>query len=104
MTIFEATTLEAMVVRVVDAASASRPGVRNINSEDFIKRQKDVENIATSFRGVTKAYSIDAGREIRVFVKPKQIDDLQSYTLARDIATKNRSDGQISWNDQGRCD
>ena len=87
----EATTIEAMIIRAVDAISAARPGARNVNTEDFIKRQKDIENIATSFSGVDKAYSIDAGREIRVFVKPKDLDDLQSIKLARDIATKIES-------------
>ena len=84
----EATTPEALVVRVVDAASAARPGARNISAENFAERMRDLENIATSFQGIDKAYAISAGREIRVIVEPQQIDDLTALKLARDIATK----------------
>jgi ribonuclease Y len=84
----EATTTEALIVRVVDAVSAARPGARNISAENFIERMRDLENVATGFQGIDKAYAISAGREIRVFVKPNQIDDLTAIKLARDIATK----------------
>ncbi len=84
----EATSTEALVVRVVDAISASRPGARNISAENFAERMKDLENIANSFNGIDKSYAISAGREVRVFVKPSQIDDLSAIKLARDIATK----------------
>ncbi len=87
----EATTVEALIVRVVDAVSASRPGARNISAENFIERMKDLENVATGFEGIDKAYAISAGREIRVFVKPQSIDDLNAIKLARDIATKIES-------------
>lgn len=87
----EATTPEAIVVRVVDAMSAARPGARNISAENFVERMKDIENVATSFDGIDKAYAISAGREIRVIVKPEKIDDLSSIKLARDIATKIES-------------
>ncbi len=87
----EATTTEALIVRVVDAISAARPGARNISAENFAERMKDLENVATSFNGIDKAYAISAGREIRVFVKPKDIDDLSAIKLARDIATKIES-------------
>lgn len=84
----EATSTEALIVRVVDAISASRPGARNISAENFAERMKDLENIANSFTGIDKSYAISAGREVRVFVKPGQIDDLSAIKLARDIATK----------------
>ncbi len=87
----EATTTEALIVRVVDAISASRPGARNISAENFAERMKDLENVANSFSGIEKSYAISAGREVRVFVKPGDIDDLSAIKLARDIATKIES-------------
>jgi ribonuclease Y len=90
----EATTTEAIIVRVVDAISASRPGARNISAENFAERMKDLENVANSFNGIEKSYAISAGREVRVFVKPQQIDDLSAIKLARDIATKIESSMQ----------
>lgn len=87
----EATTPEALVVRVCDALSAARPGARNISAENFVERMRDLENVATSFKGIDKAYAISAGREIRVIVSPKAIDDLSAIKLARDIATKIES-------------
>lgn len=87
----EATSVEALIVRVVDAISASRPGARNISAENFGERMRDLENTALSFPGIDKAYAISAGREVRVFVKPEHIDDLSAIKLARDIATKIES-------------
>lgn len=87
----DATTPEALVVRVCDALSAARPGARNISAENFVERMRDLENIATSFAGIDKAYAISAGREIRVIVSPKTVDDLSAIKLARDIATKIES-------------
>jgi ribonuclease Y len=87
----EATTPEAMIVRICDALSAARPGARNISAENFVERMRDLENIATSFPGIDKAYAISAGREIRVIVSPKSIDDLSAIKLARDIANKIES-------------
>lgn len=87
----EATTVEALVVRVVDAISAARPGARNISAENFGERMKELENVANSFKGIEKSYAISAGREVRVFVKPQQVDDLTAIKLARDIATKIES-------------
>ena len=90
----EATSVEALIVRVCDAISASRPGARNISAENFVERMKDLENIANGFKGIEKSYAISAGREVRVFVKPQQVDDLSAIRLARDIATKIESSMQ----------
>ena len=87
----EATTVEAIVVRICDAISAARPGARNISAENFAERMRDLENVATSFPGVGKAYAISAGREVRVIVTPEKVDDLSAIKLARDIATKIES-------------
>ena len=84
----EPTTPEAIIVKIVDAISAARPGARNISAENFAERMKALENVATSFPGIDKAYAISAGREIRVIVEPKQVDDLTALKLARDIADK----------------
>jgi ribonuclease Y len=90
----EATSVEALIIRVVDAISASRPGARNISAENFVERMRDLENVALGFGGIEKAYAISAGREVRVFVKPQQVDDLTAIKLARDIATKIESSMQ----------
>jgi ribonuclease Y len=87
----EATTTEALIVRVVDAISGARPGARNISAENFAERMKDLENTALGFDGIEKAYAISAGREVRVFVQPKSVDDLSAIRLARDIANKIES-------------
>lgn len=87
----EATSVEALIIRVVDAISASRPGARNISAENFVERMKELENVANSFNGIEKSYAISAGREVRVFVKPQSVDDLAAIRLARDIATKIES-------------
>jgi ribonuclease Y len=87
----EATSPEALVVRVCDSLSTARPGARNISAENFVERMRDLENIALGFGGIDKAYAISAGREVRVIVSPKTIDDLSAIKLARDIATKIES-------------
>lgn len=87
----EATTPEALIVRVCDAISAARPGARNISAENFAERMRDLENIALGFKGIDKAYAISAGREVRVIVRPESIDDLSAIKLARDIADKIES-------------
>lgn len=87
----EATSVEALIIRVVDAISAARPGARNISAENFAERMRELENVANSFSGIEKSYAISAGREVRVFVRPSQIDDLTAIKLARDIATKIES-------------
>jgi ribonuclease Y len=87
----DATTPEALVVRVCDAISAARPGARNISAENFAERMRELENVATTFKGIDKAYAISAGREVRIIVHPTEIDDLGSIKLARDIANKIES-------------
>ncbi len=95
----EATCLEAVLVAAADAISASRPGARKESVEMYIKRLQTLEELAASFPGVEKAYAIQAGREIRVIVRPAEIDDVGAATLARDIARKIEQDmeypGQI---------
>ena len=83
---------ESMIVAAADALSASRPGARKDTLEDYLKRLTDLENVAQSFAGVEKTYAIQAGREIRVFVKPDEIDDLAALKLARGIADKIEQD------------
>jgi len=87
----EATSVEALIIRTVDAISASRPGARNISAENFGERMRDLENVANGFPGIEKTYAISAGREVRIFVKPQTIDDLSAIKLARDIADKIES-------------
>ncbi len=91
----EATTPEALVVRVCDALSAARPGARNISAENFAERMRDLENVANSFKGIEKSYAISAGREVRVIVRPENVDDLSAIKLARDIANKIESTMQF---------
>lgn len=91
----EATTVEALVVRVCDALSAARPGARNISAENFAERMRDLENIANGFPGIEKAFAISAGREVRVIVRPENVDDLSAVKLARDIANKIESTMQF---------
>ncbi len=79
-------SIESILVQTADAISGSRPGARKDNLENYLKRLAELEDIANSFRGVDKSYAIAAGREIRVFVKPEEIDDLQARNLAKDIA------------------
>jgi len=82
------------IVMAADAISASRVGARRDSVEQYVTRLKELEGTATGFPGVEKAYAIQAGREIRVFINPNEIDDYQSYNLAKDIARKLESEHQ----------
>jgi len=80
--------LISVIVKVADAISSSRPGARRDSFEQYIQRLEELEKIANSFEGIEKSYAIQAGREVRVFVTPEEIDDLKAHNLARDIAKK----------------
>jgi len=84
----EQETIEAVLVQVADAISASRPGARRESLDAYIKRIKSLEQVAKSFEGVDTCYAIQAGREVRIIVKPDEVDDLAAATLSRDIARK----------------
>ncbi len=81
-------TLEAIIVKVADAISGARPGARKDTYEQYLQRLEELEKVATSFEGIEKAYAIQAGREIRVFVMPEKVDDLGAIKLAQAIAKK----------------
>ncbi|MBO9385234.1 MAG: ribonuclease Y [Thermomicrobium sp.] len=84
----EPRTVEAFIVAAADAISGARPGARREMLEAYIKRLEALESVATSFPGVQKAYAIQAGREVRILVKPDQIDDYGALRLARDVVKK----------------
>lgn len=81
-------TVVGCIVKAGDAISGARPGARRDSYEDYLKRLEDLEKVATSFEGIERAYAIQAGREIRVFVRPQEVDDLTMYRTAKDIAQK----------------
>ncbi len=81
-------TIESIIVQCADAISGSRPGARRDSVENYLKRLADLEGVATSFKGVEKAYALQAGREIRIFVTPQEVTDLEAKKMARDIATR----------------
>ena len=81
-------TLEAVIVKAADAISGSRPGARKDTYENYIQRLEELENVALTFTGIDKVYAIQAGREVRVFVRPDQVDDYTASKLAKDIALK----------------
>ncbi|MDD5165669.1 MAG: ribonuclease Y [Candidatus Pacebacteria bacterium] len=85
-------TVESRIVQTADAISGARPGARRDNIENYLKRLGDLEATANSFKGIEKAYALQAGREIRVFVKPEEMTDVESKQLARDIALKIEKD------------
>ncbi len=88
MDVTQMTSLESVIVQIADAISSARPGARRENVEIYIKRLENLEKIADSFSGVEKSYAIQAGREVRIVVKPEQVDDLASLRLARDVAQR----------------
>ncbi|MFA6865899.1 MAG: ribonuclease Y [Clostridia bacterium] len=98
----EAKTLEAIIVQAADAISGARPGARRESVENYVKRLENIESLANSFAGVEQSYAIQAGREIRVIVKPEQVDDAKTVFLAKEIAKKLESEleypGQIKVN------
>ena len=85
-------TVESRIVQTADAISGARPGARRDNIENYLKRLADLEAIANSFPGIEKSYALQAGREIRIFVRPEEIGDVEAKTLARDIALKIEKD------------
>ena len=92
----------AFIIMAADAISAARPGARRENVENYIKRLEDLEAISSSFPGVERSYAIQAGREVRIMVKPEQVADDQLTILARDIVKKIEDEleypGQIKIN------
>ena len=84
----EQKTVEAVIAQTADAISGSRPGARRETLETYVKRLERLEGIAESFEGVEKAYAMQGGREVRVMVKPQDVDDLQAEVIARDVAKK----------------
>ena len=98
----EPKTIEAVLVQAADAISGARPGARRETTTNYIKRLQKLEEISSSFKGVEKCYAIQAGREVRVMVKPEQINDAQTLFLAKDIAKKIEEEmeypGQIKVN------
>ena len=82
----EQESVEAVIVEAADAISGARPGARRESIEQFLKRVRALEDVANTYKGVKESYALQAGREVRIFVKPKQIDDLASVQLSKDIA------------------
>ena len=91
----EATSVISSLVAVADAISASRPGARNDSLENYVKRLQQLEEIANSFEGIEKSFALQAGRELRVIVKPEEIDELTAVKVARDI--KNRIENEMQY-------
>ena len=90
----DANSVISVIVAIADALSASRPGARNDSLENYIKRLQDLENVAKDMEGIDKTFAVQAGRELRVIVKPDEIDDANSYRIAREIKTKIENEMQ----------
>ena len=88
----EPTSIISCIVAIADTISASRPGARNDSSENYVQRLEQLEEIGNSMNGVDKAYAVQAGRELRVMVKPEEIDDLTAHQIAREIKEKIESE------------
>ncbi len=99
----EPTTVEAVLVQAADAISAARPGARRETLETYIKRLEKLEEIANSIEGVDKSFAIQAGREIRIMVKPEEIDENQTVHTAREIVKKNRIRTRLSGSNKSQC-
>lgn len=84
----EATSVISTIVAICDALSASRPGARNDSLENYIKRLEQLEKVTVGIQGIEKTFAVQAGRELRVIVKPDEVDDLESYKIARDVKEK----------------
>jgi ribonuclease Y len=84
----EPQTVEAIIVEAADAISGARPGARRESLENYLKRVTELEDLASSFKGVSESYAIQAGREVRIVVKPEEIDDLRAIQLSKEIAEK----------------
>jgi ribonuclease Y len=91
----QANSVIATIVAIADALSASRPGARNDSLENYIKRLSQLEEVGNEIKGVDKTYAVQAGRELRVIVKPEEINDLESHKVARDI--KNRIEEELQY-------
>ena len=87
-------SVEAVIVQVADAISSTRPGARRESFENYIKRLQQLEEICSDFKGVEKAYAIQAGREVRIIVKPDQIGDSEAVVLAKDITKRIENEMQ----------
>ena len=87
-------SIEAVLVQVADAISSARPGARRENLENYIKRLEQLETICNGFSGVDKSYAIQAGREVRIIVKPDQINDNDAFMLSKEISKKIENEMQ----------
>ena len=91
----EPTSVIAVIVAIADTISASRPGARNDSSENYFQRLEQLEKIGNEIKGVEKTFAVQAGRELRVMVKPDEVDDLRSFAIAREI--KDRIENEMQY-------